>query len=127
MVTLYHWDLPQPLQDLGGWTNAITAKYFEDFAFVCFSLFGDRVKTWITLNEPLSFCEDTYGNGKGAPGILSSGVGDYLCGRTALLAHARAYQLYDKMFKKAQEGKKRKLVIYCHRLIMYHISLHIHY
>lgn len=111
MVTIYHWDLPQQLQDLGGWTNGLIAKYFEDFAFVCFNLFGDRVKTWITVNEPPSFCEDTYDNGNGAPGVLSSGVGDYLCGRTVLLAHARAYRLYENMFRKTQNGKNVKINI----------------
>lgn len=108
MVTLYHWDLPQPLQDLGGWTNVVIARYFEDFAYVCFTLFGDRVKTWITVNEPPSFCEDTYGSGNGAPGILSPGVGDYLCGRTVLLAHARVYHLYDQVFRKVQKGNRNE-------------------
>lgn len=101
---MYHWDLPQPIQDLGGWTNEDTAKYFKDFAAICFKLFGDRVKRWITINEPYSICEDTYGNGNGAPNIKSSGIGDYKCGKTILLAHAGAYQLYQKYFKPSQEG-----------------------
>lgn len=104
MVTLYHWDLPQPLQDLGGWTNDRIAIYFEQYANICFSLFGDRVKTWVTINEPKSMCLDTYNDGKNAPGIISPGVGSYLCGRTVLLAHARAYHLYDKVYRPTQNG-----------------------
>lgn len=104
VVTLYHWDLPQPLQDLGGWTNSVTAMYFEEYANICFSLFGDRVKTWITINEPPSICVSTYDMGSGAPGLLSPGIGTYLCGRTLLLAHARAYHLYDKVYRPNQKG-----------------------
>nr|CAH7744350.1 unnamed protein product [Callosobruchus chinensis] len=105
LVTLYHWDLPQSLQNLGGWTNPDIAIYFEEYAKVVFELFGDHVKRWITLNEPLSFCEITYGYGFGAPHVSSPGIGEYLCGRTALLAHARAYRAYEREFRKTQGGK----------------------
>ncbi|CAF88870.1 unnamed protein product, partial [Tetraodon nigroviridis] len=53
MVTLYHWDLPQVLQERhGGWQNISTAEHFHDFADLCFQRFGSRVKHWITFNNP---------------------------------------------------------------------------
>lgn len=115
VVTLYHWDLPQPLQDLGGWPNKEIAVYFEDYARVAFALFGDRVKTWITVNEPPEICSSSYGLGIDAPAIHSPGIGEYLCGKTVLLAHAKAYRLYDTVFRTKQQGKSaRKRIYECH-------------
>ncbi|KRT82775.1 glycoside hydrolase, partial [Oryctes borbonicus] len=105
MVTLYHWDLPQPLQDLGGWTNPLMANYFEEYANVAFDLWGKYVSYWITFNEPDEVCETGYGKGINAPNINSSGIGDYLCGRTLLLAHARAYHLYNSKYRHRCRGQ----------------------
>ncbi|XP_030032528.1 myrosinase 1 isoform X2 [Manduca sexta] len=97
MVTMYHWDLPQSLQELGGWTNPIIADYFVDYARVLLQNFGGKVNTWVTFNEPYSFCHDGYG-GLYAPGTRSSGRHDYLCGHNVLRAHGMAFRMYEKEF-----------------------------
>lgn len=104
MVTMYHWDLPQELQNFGGWANSLIAKYFEAYANLLFDRFGDRVKYWITLNEPSSFCE-AYGDPSNAPGIDAHGVGDYLCAHNALKAHALAYHLYKNTYYSQFKGR----------------------
>ncbi|XP_067010248.2 myrosinase 1 [Anabrus simplex] len=105
MVTMYHWDLPQWLQDLGGWTNPIIADYFEDYARVLYENFGDRVKWWFTLNEPLSCINGYASSGEDAPSIDKPGVGDYLAAHHMLIAHARAYHLYNDHYRSTQHGK----------------------
>ena len=67
-VTLYHWDLPQVLEDKGGWTNREIINWFENFAEVCALKFGDRVKHWMVLNEPMVFTGAGYFLGVHAPG-----------------------------------------------------------
>jgi beta-glucosidase len=68
-VTLYHWDLPQALQDKGGWPARDTAYRFADYAAVVHDALGDVVKQWITLNEPKVSSHAGYGSGIHAPGI----------------------------------------------------------
>jgi len=67
-ITLYHWDLPQALEDKGGWTNRDILGWFEDYVKVCATLFGDRVKHWMVLNEPMVFTGAGYFLGVHAPG-----------------------------------------------------------
>ncbi|KAF7268209.1 hypothetical protein GWI33_018669 [Rhynchophorus ferrugineus] len=105
MITLYHWDLPQNIQILGGWTNSRIVDYFADYAAVVFRFFGDRVSSWITINEPSSICRDVYEYGNGAPGLESPGIGTYICGKNVLLAHAKVYRLYQEHFKNTQRGR----------------------
>jgi beta-glucosidase len=68
MATLYHWDLPQPLEDAGGWPSRDTAERFADYAAVVHERLGDRVGLWATLNEPWCSAYLGYGAGVHAPG-----------------------------------------------------------
>jgi beta-glucosidase len=68
MVTLFHWDLPQPLEDAGGWFNRDTAYRFADYAEVVLERLGDRVPRWLTLNEPWTVISQGYSRGLHAPG-----------------------------------------------------------
>ncbi len=67
--TLYHWDLPQALEDKGGWRNKDTAKAFADYAGYTAGKLGSRVKHYMTINEMRTFVELGYGNGTHAPGL----------------------------------------------------------
>jgi beta-glucosidase len=68
VATLYHWDLPQALEDGGGWLERSTAQRFADYAGMVGSALGDRVRKWITLNEPFVVAAIGYGLGSHAPG-----------------------------------------------------------
>lgn len=70
-VTLYHWDLPQALQDKGGWANRDVVGWFEELAGVVGAAIGDRVKDWMVFNEPCSFVLGGYLAGVHAPGVRS--------------------------------------------------------
>ena len=67
-VTLYHWDLPQPLEDAGGWPERDTAYRFADYVSLVHSRLGDRVRRWITINEPWCVSFLGYGRGCTRPG-----------------------------------------------------------
>jgi beta-glucosidase len=67
-ITLYHWDLPQALEERGGWTNRDMLRWFEDYVAFCVQQFGDRVKHWMVLNEPMAFTGAGYFLGLHAPG-----------------------------------------------------------
>jgi beta-glucosidase len=67
-ITVYHWDLPYSLEKMGGWSNREIIKWFEGYVTLCANSFGDRVKNWMVLNEPLVFTGAGYFIGKHAPG-----------------------------------------------------------
>ncbi|XP_057333573.1 myrosinase 1-like [Microplitis mediator] len=103
-VTIYHWDLPTRLQELGGLANPLFVNWFVDYANVLFTAFGDKVKYWTTFNEPGFNCVVGY-QGIYAPLINQSGIGEYLCGHHTLLAHAKTYKMYNEKFRGKQQGK----------------------
>ncbi|GAA5106180.1 GH1 family beta-glucosidase [Alloalcanivorax gelatiniphagus] len=90
-LTLYHWDLPQALEDAGGWTNRDTAHRFVDYSLSVHDVLGDRVPTWTTLNEP--FCSSLLGYAAGhhAPG-RQEGVAGLVAAHHLLLGHGLVTQ-----------------------------------
>uniref|UniRef100_A0A3B3IKT9 Cytosolic beta-glucosidase n=1 Tax=Oryzias latipes TaxID=8090 RepID=A0A3B3IKT9_ORYLA len=105
MVTLYHWDLPQVLQEkYGGWQNVSMVDYFNDFASLCFERFGDRVKHWMTFNNPWSVAVEGYETGEHAPGLKLKGTGAYRAAHHLIKAHAKVWHTYDMKWKSKQKG-----------------------
>ncbi|XP_058794909.1 myrosinase 1-like [Phymastichus coffea] len=104
-ITLYHWDHPQSLERLGGWTNEIMADLFADYALLVFKEFAARVKFFSTINEPYIFCKAGYRTVDFAPSLNLSSWGEYLCMHNMLKGHALAYHIYDKEFRKQYGGK----------------------
>ncbi|XP_063700405.1 myrosinase 1-like [Culicoides brevitarsis] len=105
IITMHHYDTPQAIQDLGGLANPVFADFFETYAGVLYQNFGDKVKTWLTFNEPFDVCMEGYGLGKSPPFVNASGRADYLCVHHVLLSHAKAYHLYRSKFEPEQQGK----------------------
>ncbi|KAI3467259.1 hypothetical protein Pfo_023922 [Paulownia fortunei] len=115
-VTLYHWDLPQSLQDkYTGWLNPRSINDFATYAGTCFKEFGDRVKYWITFNEPHTFAVEGYDVGHHAPSRCSillrascragnSATEPYIVGHNVLLSHATAVDIYKKKYQAKQQG-----------------------
>jgi beta-glucosidase len=103
MLTLYHWDLPQALEDAGGWPNRETAFRFADYAAIVARALGDRVQTWVLLNEPAAFTSLGYLDGTHAPGRRS--ITDFLrATHTANLAQGAGFRAVKTERPKARVG-----------------------
>ncbi|MFV2021074.1 GH1 family beta-glucosidase [Micromonospora sp. LOL_023] len=90
-LTLYHWDLPQPLEDAGGWPARDTAARFADYAELVHGALGDRVRYWTTLNEPWCSAFLGYGSGVHAPGV-TDGAASVRAAHHLMLGHGLAVQ-----------------------------------
>lgn len=102
-VTLYHWDLPQALEAEGGWTSYRMLKWFTRYVTVCAEAFGDKVKDWIILNEPMGFVSLGYMLGKHAPGKM--GLNNFLPAlHNAVLAQAEGGRIIRQLVTHAHIG-----------------------
>ncbi|HEY9040848.1 MAG TPA: GH1 family beta-glucosidase [Rheinheimera sp.] len=102
-VTLYHWDLPQYLQDEGGWLNRATAYKFAEYADIVSRAFGDRVHSYATLNEPFCSAYLSYEAGIHAPGVQNRQHGRQVA-HHLLLAHGLAMPVLQKNAPAALNG-----------------------
>jgi beta-glucosidase len=93
LVTLYHWDLPAALDDRGGWLNPDISKWFADYAAVMFRRLDDRVKKWVTLNEPWVVSDGGYLHGALTPGHRNRFEAP-IASHNLLRAHGAAVQAY---------------------------------
>jgi beta-glucosidase len=103
VATLYHWDLPQVLQDSGGWANRATAVAFAAYARICYEALGDELDTWITINEPLCVAYLGHLHGYHAPGFTDSATA-YRVVHHLNLAHGLAVKAFRDSGKKGSIG-----------------------
>ena len=100
-VTLYHWDLPQHLEETGGWLSRDTASHFRDYADAVSRRFADRVESYSTLNEPFCSAHLGYETGYHAPGLTGAGR---RASHNLLLAHGMALQVLRSNAPRATHG-----------------------
>ena len=102
-VTLYHWDLPQKLQDQGGWMSRDTIDAFVEYAGAVTARLGDRVKHWITHNEPWCIAHLGHDSGEHAPGIKDP-AGALRAAHHVLVSHGRACEAIRENVPDARVG-----------------------
>ncbi|CAL5038081.1 unnamed protein product [Urochloa decumbens] len=111
-ANLYHYDLPEELElQYGGLLNRKVEKAFADYADFCFRTFGDRVKNWMTFNEPRVVAALGYDDGRFAPGRCTkckegnSATEPYIVAHHLILSHAAAVQRYRQKYQPTQKGR----------------------
>ena len=102
-LTLYHWDLPQPIEDRGGWTTPEVVDRFADYASIVGRRLGDRVRNWITLNELRTYSQMGYGTGRHAPGRHGWGTA-LAAAHHGHLAHAAGSRVLREVVPQARIG-----------------------
>lgn len=133
-VTLFHWDIPQNLEDkYGGFLSPHVVPDFQDYAELCFKEFGDRVKHWITLNEPWTYSNGGYNLGFFPPTRCSRFIGNCSAGNSAtepyitahhqLLAHAATVKVYRQKYQGTQNGKIG-ITLVCHWMVPFSQEKH---
>lgn len=110
-ITLYHWDTPLGIQNDGGWLHDEIVEHFADYARVAYNAFGDRVKWWLTFNEPYLFCLNNWNYGQHGP-FEAPPKKPYICAHNVVKAHARAWRIYDQDFRPTQHGQMG-ISLYC--------------
>ncbi|CAL9220137.1 unnamed protein product [Arabidopsis halleri] len=117
LVTVFHWDTPSDLEDeYGGFLSQNIVKDFMEYAEFVFNEYGDKVKNWVTFNEPWVFSRAGYDEGKKAPGRCSkyqnefcddgrSGYEAYLVSHNLLISHAEAVYIFRNKCEKCKGGK----------------------
>lgn len=103
-LTLFHWDMPLSLYHKGGWLNRDSVGWFAEYTEVMTRALGDRVKHWITLNEPQVFIGLGHYDGRHAPGVRYSLSEMLRCGHHALMAHGKATQVIRAQVPDAKVG-----------------------
>ena len=102
-VTLYHWDLPQALEDKGGWTNREITNWFKNYVEICVNEYHKKVKHWMVLNEPMVFTGAGYFLGAHAPG--RKGISNFAAAiHHAVLCQAIGFKAIKSMDKEAKVG-----------------------
>ncbi|KAG8650173.1 hypothetical protein MANES_07G009944v8 [Manihot esculenta] len=116
-VTIFHWDTPQALEDkYSGFLSRNIVEDFREYADILFKRFGDRIKYWMTFNEPWALSGFAYDDGLFAPGRCSSWINNqcragnsatepYIVAHHLLLSHSEAVQVYRKNYQTTQKGK----------------------
>ncbi|KAK7101212.1 hypothetical protein V1264_024034 [Littorina saxatilis] len=104
MVTIFHFDLPQILEENGSWSNDSIVNYYTQYARLAFSFFGMDVKYWLTFSEPWVFLYLCYGKAECAPGLSEAGTLPYSHAHNVIKSHAHAYHLYQQHFQHQYHG-----------------------